>query len=1101
MPEPSLQTTCAAFIPTPSTTAAPVFLLDIFSRDSALVEACRAVGIHSCGISWFNTASPSSCNVQLNLALPWAQKLVLQTIQCTKALITAWVSPPCGTLSKARNRPMPASLIQAGVPQAPRLRSCEELWGLPSALACPSSAAKIFEANILVEFVFAIVRTAIQAEKDWVVINPKGSFIWDFPAWRSIAFVEFECHKCTFGGARPAPLIFRTSISALQAVAKKCDGKHTHLPWRPVFEGAIFKAFTNRQQAALPVAFCTEVAETILARKRGSATRELADFSATREKRRVPASPLDSAGMPAVLCLAARVQLAYSDENKRKVARTAAAAGRQARGKRVDRLIPEYKNTVQVLVPAELAVPLAKRKRLQAPLPIDGAVVPKDAQVLENVARGEPSGASPMMHDVEFGVPWSAEEFTTLASQLKHPYAALAVSHEIASAVASCAIEGPTAISRKRKAYLDKWTARGVELLEKEAALVESLHEDIQPFARKKRVLLFSEMLEEAGFPAAKLCLQFLKQGVPMFGEMPQSDVFPKRIHEASLTKDEVLKASKWAVPAMVGTKLKDPNAKAQQDLWEITEEERRLGECRGPFSKSQMDAKHPNGWSAAPRFPVQQKSKVRPCDNYSLYGHNGTSADSETIDTEGPDSISGLAKIWTRIFEVDAEFRFRIQLDDGSVLTGTLHPELRSLDAQALLGRLIDLARAYKQLARDPKDSDIANFCLPYLTGSGMAFFESIALGFGARNAVKGFNLFARGLRCLIVVGLVCPTTHFFDDFTHIDALPFSSDSCAAVEALFKLLGWDYKDTPEDLKSPSSEFSPLGVEVDLSVKGTAVIGNTAKRKDKIIAAIEGMKEQTDPHPRDIQSLVGVCIYAESQTAGRSGSLILRQLRNSTGGQRERRNRILDELRAHVLASKPRIVNLRANARPVIILTDAAADHKGATFGAVCLDHATGVFEFFAGTFSAEQVKRWSVEVSARLSNGAAPDDAAGARRVEAVQRQVICQAELAVVPLALQTWSAVVAHRDVLSFIDNDPAKDALILGSSRSEWSALAVRRTRLLCAELAAAVWYERVPSPSNIADWPSRGDIERLLALGAKRVAPRPVSDFTLEFSDL
>ena len=828
------------------------------------------------------------------------------------------------------------------------------------------------------------------------------------------------------------------------------------------------------------------------------------DFRSTTLLRlliRVGASTVGLAGMPAVLSLAARVQLACTDENKKKVAMTAAAAGRQARGKRVDRLIPEYKSAVKVAVPAELAAPLAKRKRLQAPLSLQEAVVPKDAQVLENVARGEPSGAPSRVHDVEFGIPWSAEEFTTLAGHLKHPYSTLAISNEIATAVATCAVEGPTEISKRRKAYIDKWAVRGVELIGEEAELVASLHEDIQPFASKKRPLLFSEMLKDAGFPAADLCLQFLKQGVPMFGEMPHSDVFPKRLHEASLTKDEVLKASKWAVPAMMGTKLKEPNAKVQQKLWEITEEERRLGECRGPFPKSQMDARYPKGWSAAPRFPVEQKSKVRPCDNYSIYGQNGTSADSETIDTEGPDSISGLSKLWTRIFEVDANFQFRVQLDDGSVLTGTLHPELRGLDAQELLGRLIDLARAYKQLARDPKDADIAIFCLPYLSGLEMAFFEAIALGFGARNAVKGFNLFARGLRFLIVVGLACPTTHFFDDFTHVDALPFSSDSCAAVEALFKLLGWEYKDTPEDLKPPSAKFSPLGVEFDLSFKGAAVIGNTAKRKEKILNTIEKMKEEADVHPRDIQSLVGVCLFAESQTAGRSGSLVLRHLRNSAGGAREKRKRILDELRAHVLASKPRIVNLRTSDRPVIILTDAAADHKGASFGAVCIDHASGVFEFFAGTFSVEQVRRWSDEVSARLSDGACPSGSVDARRLEAVKRQVICQAELAVVPLALQTWSATVAHRDVLSFIDNDPAKDALILGSSRSEWSAAAVRRTRLLCAELAAAVWYERVPSPSNIADWPSRGDIDSLLALGARRVPPRPVSEFCLEFSDL
>ena len=147
--------------------------------------------------------------------------------------------------------------------------------------------------------------------------------------------------------------------------------------------------------------------------------------------------------------------------------------------------------------------------------------------------------------------------------------------------------------------------------------------------------------------------------------------------------------------------------------------------------------------------------------------------------------------------------------------------------------------------------------FCLPFLTGDDTAFFEAVALGFGARNAVKGFNLFSRGLRHLIIVGLRCPATHFFDDFSHIDAKPFARDSCAAVEALFKLLGWKYKDSAEDLKPPNSTFSPLGVEFNLSIRGAAVIANTEKRTDRILQSIQEMRDEPDVHPRVIHSLVG----------------------------------------------------------------------------------------------------------------------------------------------------------------------------------------------------------------------------------------------------
>ena len=1000
-----------------------------------------------------------------------------------------WMSPPCGTFSKARNRPLPASLLQAGVPPAPQLRSNVDLWGLPSALNQPPLAAKVFEANILLEFACEVILTAAKSGRDWVMCNPRGSFVWDLPFWKSITFYEVVCDRCAYGGERPAPFVLRTSCVQLQTLERKCDGKHQHAPWQPIFDNGSFKAFTSRKNASLPKAFCSKAAEVLGAQSHRSSTLGQGSDSGAAK------------GMPAVLGLAAKVQSVCSDENKRKVATTAAAAGRQARGKRVDRLIAEYKDTIKVTIPQDQAEPLSKRKRLEAPLTTDTTVVPKDSQVIDITTRGETSESSVGLSDVEFGVPWSAEEFSSIATQLKHPYSTLAVSKEISSAVFACAVEGPSEIANQRKAYIDKWATRGVELLDKEAELIASLHVDVQPFARKKRVLLFHEMLKDAGFAAADLCLKFLMQGVPMFGVMPHSSVFPGRPHEAFLSKSEVIQATKWALPAILGTKIKDPNTEAQQKLWKVTEEEELLGECRGPFTREQMDAKYPQGWAAAPRFPVEQKSKVRPCDNYTVYGHNGTSEDTETIDTEGPDSIAGLAKLWTRIFEVDEFFNFRLVLDDGSVMSGTLHPELRSLCAQELLGRLIDLARAYKQLARDPVDADMAIFCLPYLSGGATAFFEAVALGFGARNAVKGFNLFARGLRHLIVVGLLCPATHFFDYFSHIDARPFSRDSCDAVEALFKLLGWEFKSSPEDLKPPAAKFSPLGVEIDLSIQGAAVMGNTAKRKDKILHSIRDMRGAQEVHPRDIQSLVGVCLFADSYTAGRSGSLVLRDLRRTIGGSREKRQRVLEELEAHIIATKPRIVCLRSSGRPVTIFTDAAADDKGATFGAVCIDHASSTFEFFAGCFSADQVSKWSADISARMKGSASSSCAAGGRRAEAVRRQVICQAELAVIPIALATWESVVAHRDVLCFIDNDAAKDALILGTSSSEWSSRAVRRTRSFCAELAAAVWYERVPSPSNIADWPSRGDVESLLALGARRVLPLSVSGLHIEFHDL
>ena len=84
---------------------------------------------------------------------------------------------------------------------------------------------------------------------------------------------------------------------------------------------------------------------------------------------------------------------------------------------------------------------------------------------------------------------------------------------------------------------------------------------------------------------------------------------------------------------------------------------------------------------------------------------------------------------------------------------------------------------------------------------------------------------------------------------------------------------------------------------------------------------------------------------------------------------------------------------------------------------------------------------------------------------------------------MALATWKDYLADCDVLVFIDNDPARDALVHSSSSADVSTEFVTACRMICAEKAIAQWYARVASPSNVADWLSRGKFESLLRAGA------------------
>ena len=163
-------------------------------------------------------------------------------------------------------------------------------------------------------------------------------------------------------------------------------------------------------------------------------------------------------------------------------------------------------------------------------------------------------------------------------------------------------------------------------------------------------------------------------------------------------------------------------------------------------------------------------------------------------------------------------------------------------------------------------------------------------------------------------------------------------------------------------------------------------------------------------------------------------------------------------------AAKPRNVILVHRLPPVIIMTDAAADETGVTLGALLCDLASQTLHFFGAEVREETVHRWKLDG----------------------RRQVIGQAELVAVPVAFSTWSEVLRHRDVFVFIDNDSATAALVRGASAAESSDVIANTARLMTAELSMACWYERVPSPSNPADLPSRRMKAELIAQGFTEV---------------
>ena len=94
--------------------------------------------------------------------------------------------------------------------------------------------------------------------------------------------------------------------------------------------------------------------------------------------------------------------------------------------------------------------------------------------------------------------------------------------------------------------------------------------------------------------------------------------------------------------------------------------------------------------------------------------------------------------------------------------------------------------------------------------------------------------------------------------------------------------------------------------------------------------------------------------------------------------------------------------------------------------------------------------------------------------------------------------------HKIIFShcFIDNNATRDVAISGAGRNIVANSLVEF--LLKLEMTSNVtpWYSRVPSPSNISDEPSRGEVEALVEQGVDRVgAAVELSDILVVLREL
>ncbi|CAK0909372.1 unnamed protein product [Prorocentrum cordatum] len=591
-----------------------------------------------------------------------------------------------------------------------------------------------------------------------------------------------------------------------------------------------------------------------------------------------------------------------------------------------------------------------------------------------------------------------------------------------------------------------------------------------------KRSLLLEGMAAAAGFPNPRMLGAYIRQGTPVFGEVPASGAFEKDEQPAGKSLREVLEASKWTKQRLRDT-VKPGTFEVGEEVVKRTEEEVAQGKALGPFSEEEVDQCLGKVWAGSRRFGLVQSSGVRPVDDHSEFGQNWTSHTHEYIDLGGVDQVAAVARLWGTA--ASSTGRVQVQLSTGEMLRGRLHQGFAPKAARSLRGRALDLKRAFKQLAPLPSLSPLLVIALRHPARNGVAYYVLRAMPFGARNAVYVFGTVARAIEMILSELFLLALTQYVGDIPQLEP-EACIDSATVAEEVMQLLGWEVKrDAAGCLPRFASSFSALGVVFDLSrvVDSELMISNKPERATRASELARALAEGGWVKQPVLTQLLGVLAYSRAQCFGRCGAAALQPLSAAAHGPPKRVDgTLLVQLEAAVALlreSKPRTLLLRDHRLPVLLWVD-GSEEQGVVEGGAVLDDRGAVSEYIQFVVSPQLVEAW------RRENGLT---------------KVIHQAELLPIAVALATWRAAVRGRRVIVFVDNDAARAAMVNGHSGTPASARLVGTAWALAQEQCAYLWFDRVPSPSNVADGPSRGKVENAERLGfvqARAVFPSPES---------
>lgn len=890
------------------------------------------------------------------------------------------------------------------------LRSADHILG--RAPADDSAAALVQRDNSLCQAVVEILFRAYETQALVTLLGPARSWCWGliahFVKKRShkafldwyFALADQELDTCMFGAPFLTSLRVRAAPASFGGLSRACDKAHDHRPWLPCAGAA------NFDDASLPPDLCHALCHSASQACSGLKPHKPDAVRSRRLRAQVRAS---AANQPAYM----------------------------------PPLIPEFR----VRLPLSQVPPGADYKILsRGPGSKTGDdVEPNPSKKARLQGNGEGGDLA--------GVYFSMEEHLHRACQLASPAdTSTRLPDAVRRNIFAILTEGPVVVSRKRMLELKSLNVRMAALASTEKELRAKMHPVVEQVTRGKAIALFRELLEETGFPDMSV-VELLTEGVPLVGQETESPLFAKRPKPKDLEPDQ-LKAQailrRRALQRMKGL-TSEQDYKALKDE---TAEEVAAGFLSGPYHSEQevSDILKTEGWSLSPRFLLRQgeDSKIRIIDDFKMSAVNRAFGSSSFLELQDTDYAVGLLRFLSRVLQDRS--RVRVPLLDGSVLEGDWNSQM--LRQPALLGKTLDLSKAYRQLGIHPSTCEHAVLGFPSPEGD-WEFYLARSLPFGAAASVYGFNKVALAILHIMIVKFGAIATDFYDDYTLYEFRPAAVLLDKVLMRLLDLLGWAYAKSGRKFVPFDERVVSLGVSLNLDEiwSGTLTVENKAGRLEKIASLLRQIAEGGAVTRSDVASLHGLINFAGGLIMGFELKPTSRMLSRALSGPFLGNTAELKQACALALDVIAQCRPKRCPASilpPVVLYTDGAFEKNRGTWGAVVVDPCSGSRWILGGEVCQQLMDHWSREAGS----------------------QVICQIEAYALAITLFGVRGLLKGRSVLAWIDNNACLYGFVKRYSPSTSLLRLISLVALMESSMEALLWFERVPSKSNPADLPSR-----------------------------